>query len=330
VRDLLLLRVDITHISPVLPLAVLAGLLFVAACGGGPATELTPSPAPSVRVVTTSVILADFVRNVGGEKVEVRPIVPPGADVHSFQSTPGDSLAISNARVIVSNGLGLDGFLDSLLKSAKRQDSVHVVAADGLDAMAVVALAPGPSPSGREVALSPSKGRGEGRDPHFWQSPLYTVYYVERIRDGLIQADQSNAQVYQDNAAAYIQKLYELDREIAEALSTVPPQRRHLVTFHDAFGHFAERYGWKSSAFVLGDAADVTPGTVVAVMERIKEEGIPAVFTEPQFSADVIGQVARDAGIGVGTIYSDSLDANVPTYIDMMRFNTRSLLENLR
>ena len=122
----------------------------------------------------------------------------------------------------------------------------------------------------------------------------------------------------------------ELDQEISQTLRDVPPERRHLVTFHDAFGHFAVRYGWRVSAFVPGDASEVTPGTIVAVMERIGGEGIPAVFAEPQFSPKVMEQVARDTGVGVGAIYSDALDDNVPTYLDMMRFNARSLVEHLR
>jgi ABC-type Zn uptake system ZnuABC Zn-binding protein ZnuA len=124
--------------------------------------------------------------------------------------------------------------------------------------------------------------------------------------------------------------LRELDREIAQILEAVPPERRHLVTFHDAFGYFGRRYGWQVSAFVPGDASDVTPAAVVQVMERVKTEGIPAVFAEPQFGGDVLEQVARDTGVRVGIIYSDTIDDEVTSYIDMMRFNAQSLAENLR
>ena len=261
--------------------------------------------------------------------MEVRSIVPPGTDVHSFQSTPADSIAISSARVIVSNGLGLDAFLDSLVKSAKRSDAVHVVAAEGLEAMPVrlMALSRGglSLEGGREELEGHVQIHTHG-NPHFWQNPMYAVYYVERIRDGLLQADSAGAQTYEANAAAYIQKLRELDQEIVVTLSSVPAGKRHLVTFHDAFGHFAQRYGWKVSAFVPGDASDVTPGRVIRVMERIMEEGISAVFAEPQFNADVIQQAAGDTGVSIGPIYSNSLDDNVTTYIEMMRFNASSLL----
>ena len=296
------LRIAIRGTTLVLFLATLIGALGMA-CSQGSAPVPTSTLIPRVQVVTTSMILADFVRNVGEDRVEVRSIVPPGADVHSFQSTPRDSIAISDAKVIVSNGLGLDAFLDPLLSSARRSDAVHVIAAEGL---------------------------GATGGPHFWQNPLYAVHYVERIRDGLIQADPENAQEYQENATAYIQKLHRMDQEIARTLIVVPPQRRRIVTFHDAFSYFAGRYGWKVSALVPGDAGDVTPERVITVMEQIREEGIPAVFVEPQFSPGVLSQAAKDTGISIGLIYSDALDADTPTYMDMMRFNAGSLVEHLR
>ena len=200
------------------------------------------------------------------------------------QTTPEDSIAVSRAGVIISNGFGLDDFLDPVIQSAKKADVVQVVAAEGLEA----------------DPIEGEPGRSQG-DPHLWQNPVYAIHYVERIRDGLVRADLGNASVYRDNADAYIQQLRELDQEISRTLSDVPPERRHLVTFHDAFGHFAVRYGWRVSALVPGDASEVTPGTIVAVMERIGGEGISAVFAEPQFSPKVMEQVARDTGVGIGS-----------------------------
>ena len=306
--------------------------LMAVGCGGAAIGAGTPTPSsaprdaalPKVPVVTTTSILADFVKNVGGDRVQVRSIVPAGADVHSFQSTPQDSIALSKARLIVSNGRGLDDFLEPLVESARKSDAVHVLAAEGLEATPMQA-----------VSFQEHEGHGDGAvhaegDPHFWQNPLYAVYYVERIRDGLIRTDPVSAQLYRENAASYTQRLRELDQEIAATLDAVPIQRRHLVTFHDAFGYFAERYGWRVSAFVPGDASDITPRDVIQVMERVEQQAVPAVFAEPQFSPGVMSQLSRDSGVGIATIYSDILDANVPTYIDMMRFNVNSLVEHLR
>ena len=309
-------RLAIGRITLALPLPIVIGLA-VLACRGEPplVSPPTPGPALKVKVVTTTSILADLVRNVGGPGVEVQSIVPSGTDVHSFQSTPKDSIAIAKARVIVSNGYGLDSLLDSVIRSAKSGDAVHLVAAEGLNTQAV---------EGENVEAP------IGGDPHLWLNPLHVVRYVERIRDALTQADPANAQLYQANSASYIQKLRQIDQEIAQTLEAVPRTRRHLVTFHSAFGYFAKRYGWRFSSFVPGDAADVTPGAVTRIMERLREESIPAVFAEPQFNSAVLRQIAKDAGVTVGVLYSDATDANAHTYLDMMKFNARSLVEHLR
>jgi ABC-type Zn uptake system ZnuABC Zn-binding protein ZnuA len=275
-------------------------------------------------VVATTTILADMAKNVGGDLVEVTSIVPAGADAHSFQTSPSHSLAIGQAAVIVSNGFGLDSFLDPVLASAQQSSAVHVVAAQGLSAQPLEEMHISDDDPDHDHAHEHGAG-----DPHFWQDPTLAIHYVERIRNGLVQADPDNAQAYSSNADGYIQEIRDLDQEIARTLSQVPPEHRHLVTFHDAFGYFARRYGWKVSAFVPSDASDVTPGAIVQVMERVKEEGIPAVFAEPQFGSDVLEQAARDTGIQVGIIYSDTIDANVPSYIEMMRSNARSLAQNL-
>jgi len=281
------------------PFACLAAVVLLsAACGG----TTKAASQERLRVVTTTAILADLVSNVGGNRLEVRTLVPPGVDIHSFQTTPDDSKEISRAALIVSNGSGLDDFLEPVIRGAKSSRGVHLVASLGLD--------------------SP--------DPHFWQNPLFVVEYVNSIRDALVETDPEGSPDYNSNAARYIRQLYELDREIASMLAKVPEPRRHLVTFHDAFGHFTRRYGWQNSAFTAGDATEVTPGTMVALMELIKSQGITAVFAEPQLRPGAIRSLSQDGELKVGTIYSDGLDDQVDTYLEMMRFNAHSLVEHLR
>ena len=281
--------------------AVIIPLLLASACGSSQPAQ-SPNALP---VVATTALMADFVRNVGGDLVEVKALVPPGAEVHSFQSTPADSVAISRAALVVSNGGELDGFLDPLIQGSLSKDAVHVVAA------------------------APLLATGE-TDPHFWQNPLFTVVYVEAIRDGLIAADPENTAVYRANFDSYKDALTKLDFDIASTLNTVDPARRRLITFHDAFGHFATRYGWEVTAFAAGDGGEVSPGRVVEILERVREQGLPAVFAEPQFRADVLENAAQEAGVEVGTIYSDVLDSEVTSYIDMMLFNAKSLARLLR
>ena len=301
--------------------AAVAALVAALACAGAYADE---SSKP-VKAVATTTLLAGFVEEVGGRLVDVRALVPPGVDVHSFQTTPQDSIVMSQARLVVSNGAGLDDFLGSVIRGAAGPDAVHVVASDELPAAS---------------ALDRSRLQGSGHtleqhvtgppDPHYWQNPLYVIHYVERIRDGLIQADGANADAYRVNAERFVQELRLLDQEISAILEAVPPKRRHLVTYHDAFGHFGARYGWKVSGLVSSDAADVTPATIITIMGQVQDQGLPAVFAEPQFRSQVMEQAAQDMGVQVGTIYSDALDRNVATYVEMMRFNAKSLVEHLR
>lgn len=322
------------HASATRPMAVLlvlalASFIAATACGEGNGTGAAAGEG-KLQVVATTPLLADLTRNVAGDMVEVRSLVPSGADVHSFRPTPNDSVAVSNAKLVVSNGMGLDSFLAPLLRNAMSSSAIHVVASDGLDPSTVKVLAFPGNEVEDGARLDEIDWIGEGADPHFWQNPAYTVHYLELIRDGFVRVDPERASVYHTNAASYIEKLRQLDREIVETLSAVPNEHRHLVTFHDAFGYFAARYGWKVSAFVAGDASDVTPRAVIKVMDLISQEGIPAVFAEPQFNSDMLGRAAADTGVVVGPIYSDALDSQVPTYVDMMRFNARSLLEHLR
>ena len=305
----------------------LTWLLAVACDGMGEAPVTNSGQAGPLRVVTTTALLAELVQNIGGDLVTVRSIVPPGADVHSFLSTPEDSIAINRARVIVTNGFGLDAFLEPVLRGAKESHAVEVIAAEGLDS----------SPSqgaesqkgGDESGNLDEQGHSQG-DPHFWQNPIFAINYVQRIRDGLASADPDHKPEYVANAETYMEELRVLDREIVQTLDRVPLERRHLVTFHDAFSHFGQRYGWRVSAFVDSDADEVTPAAVVRVLQQVKNERLPAVFIEPQFRSVVIQRAADDAGVAVLPIYSDIAGTGVTGYIEMMRFNMRMLAEHLR
>ena len=281
----------------------LAAVVLLSAACGGTTKALSEE---RLRVVATTAILADFVSNVGGNRLAVHTLVPPGVDIHSFQTTPDDSKEISRAMLIFSNGSGLDDFLEPVIRGAKSSQGMHVVTSLGLDSTL------------------------DSPDPHFWQNPLFVVEYVENIRDALVEADPEGGTDYRSNAARYILQLHELDREIASMLAKVPEQRRHLVTFHDAFSHFTARYGWEHSAFSASDATEVTPGSMVALMGLIKSQGIPAVFAEPQLRPGAIRSLSQDGELKVGIIYSDALDDQVDTYLKMMRFNANSLVEHLR
>jgi len=293
-----------SSIIPVLWVLLIGATMAAVACGG----ITTADTQKPLRVVTTTSLLADLTQNVAGASTVITAVIPPGADVHSFQTTPNHSIAISNAGLIVSNGGGLDDFLYPMIENAQEDGAVHIVASQGL------------------------AGVSTRQDPHFWQNPANAVHYVRRIQEGLSTADPANAESYQDRADAYVQQLLDLDQEISQILSEVPPSRRHLVTYHDAFAHFGARYGWRTSSLVANDAGGVTPNAIAHLQERVREEGIAAVFTEPQFRSKVIELAARDTGVEVGTIYCDVLggSSGADTYLNMMRLNARNLVKLLR
>ena len=282
-----------------LAMAILAAVTM-AGCG------MRADTYKPLRVVTTTALLADLAQNVAGDSTKVVAPIPAGADVHSFQTTPNDSIDVSKAGLIVSNGGSLDDFLNPMIENAMSDGTVHIVASQGL------------------AALSGSP------DPHYWQNPANAVHYVRRIQDGLSAADPGNAEIYRDRADKYAQRLLDLDIEISRILGEVTQSRRHLVTYHDAFGHFGGRYGWRTSALVSNDAGGVTPNAITNLQQQIRQEGINAVFTEPQFRSKVVDLAAEDTGVEVGTIYSGVLDGRAATYIGMMRLNAENLSALLR
>ncbi len=325
--------------------------LLTACAGGEPAlpptvptgletpTNSARSESPPVKVVTTNAVLADLIHQVGGSRVDVHNLAPAGSDVHTHQTTPMDSVRIAQARLIVTNGAGLAPQFDQLLDGAAEAAAIRIVASDGLvpsEMTELIALNEADehneAESGDEpespAAAEDDHGHYEG-DPHFWQDPNFVVHYVNRITDGLIAADPQHTDEYRDNARRYVNQLAQLDDYITERVETIPAERRVLVTFHDAYGYFGARYGFEVLAFIGSHGGDVSPDDIVSVLELVQSRGLPAIFAEPQFSADAVAQVARDSNIQVGAVRSLP-DAEYPSYIDMMRANADSLADRLQ
>lgn len=290
--------------------AGVASFLIVSlACGSPTGNEQQPRQEQAkLNVVATTALLADMVRSIGGNLVEVSAIVPAGADAHAFQPSPADSVAVNGASLLVSNGGDLDRFLTGMLESAAALGTVRVAASLGLA----------------------ETDQDEDVDPHFWQNPVYAIHYARLIRDGLSEADPINAATYAAGTDAYVDELTALDQEIARLLEQVPPEKRHIFSFHDAFGHFANRYGWTVNSLVYSDAGDITPNDIVELIQLAAAKKIAAVFAEPQFGPGILERAAEEAGVKVGVIYSDALDDQVTSYIEMMRFNAGSLAKHLK
>jgi zinc/manganese transport system substrate-binding protein len=288
---------------------VLASAALLLSVTGAPARE-------KLKAVATFSILADFVKNVGGDRVDVQALVGPNADAHVYQPSPGDAKALADAKVIFTNGLGFEGWIPRLIK------------ASGTKAPMIVAT----------KRVSPRKaddshGHGDA-DPHAWQSVTNAKIYAANIRDALLAADPAGKSAYEANAAAYLAKLDALDAEVKAAIEKIPPDRRRIITTHDAFGYFAASYG---VAFIapqgVSTESEVSARDVANIITQIKKQKIPAVFLENITDDRLLKRIGAESGARVGgTLYSDALtDEQGPasTYIDMMRHNVKQLAQAL-
>lgn len=285
---------------------------------GSPAPSEPAGPA-KLPVVATYSILGDWVRIVGGERVSVTTLVGPGGDAHTYEPNPQDSVALHRAAVVFENGFGFEAWLDRLFLASQATAKRVVVTRE---------LTP------RKIS---SAGGPEELDPHVWHSPKNAEGMVRMIADALSERDSRHAAEYRRRAEEYIRELQELDAWISGQVAEIPPPRRLLVTTHDTFGYFADRYGFEVSSVmgsISSEAADPAASELAAIIDRIRTAKAPAVFTENIINPRLTSQVAREAGVKiVSTLYTDALgpkDSAGATYLEMMRFNVRTITGALR
>ena len=281
--------------------ALLASLLLPAACARTAAAQDAPLP-----VVATFSILADMAREVGGDAVSVASLVPPGGDAHLVQLRPADLRALREAKVAVENGLGLEGLTLRLIASSGFAGT-RVVAAQGI----------APLPGDRSGAP----------DPHAWQNPRHAARMARVIAGGLALADPARGDGYRARADGYAARIEALDREIEQMLDGIPPARRRILTSHDAFAYYGERYGVQFRGIQgIGSLAEPSARDLARLAQQARREGVRVVFAESVADARVAAALAREAGARLGErVYSDSLsapDGPAATYLDMMRHNT--------
>lgn len=265
-----------------------------------------------LKVVATFSILADFVKNVGGERVAVSALVGPNGDAHVYQPTPGDAKTLAAAQVVITNGLGFEGWINRLVKASGTKAPM-IVATRGI----------------KPRKAEDDHGHGDA-DPHAWQSVANAKRYVENIRDALVAADPAAKDVYEANAAAYAAKLDALDAEVKAAIEKIPADRRRIITTHDAFGYFAAAYGVTFIAPQgVSTEAEVSARDVARIITQIRKQKIPAVFLENVTDKRLLERIGAESGARIGgTLYSDALTDEkgaAPTYLDMMRHNVKQL-----
>ena len=283
---------------------------------------LVPAPQAvaqsKTKVVATFSILADIVSNVGGDRVEVTSLVGANSDAHVYNPSPADARKLADARVVFVNGLGFEGWLERLVKASGTK-APTVVASKGI----------------KPLERAASGGHSHGRvDPHAWQSVANVKVYATNVRDGLIAADPAGKATYDANAAAYLEKLDALDKEVRDAVAKIPAERRRVLTTHDSFGYFAAAYGIEMVA-PQGVSTESEPSAkdVAALITQIKNKKISGVFMENVTDPRLIQRISAETGAkGGGTLYSDALTdpkGPAPTYIDLIQHNIRTLSQAL-
>jgi len=284
------------------------GLGALAACGEPSSSTATDD---KFHVVTTFTVIQDIAQNVAGDAAVVSSITKPGAEIHDYQPTPLDIVKAQDADLVLWNGFNLERWFEKFFHNIK--DVPSVVVSDGVEPMGI------------------SEGPYTGKpNPHAWMSPTSALIYVENIRKALVEHDPKNAEIYNKNAAAYAGRIKAMDAPLRKRLSAIPEDKRWLVTSEGAFSYLARDYGMRE-AYLWPINADQqgTPQQVRQVIELVRGNGIPVVFSESTISDRPARQVAKESGARYGgVLYVDSLSTEggpVPTYLDLLRVTVETI-----
>ena len=282
---------------------LLAAAALAAACGGNGGQG---SPKSGTKVVTSIELFADMIRQVGGQRAQVTALVPASADPHTYEPVPSKLVAVSEADLVLINGVGLEETLMDVIKNNVRSGAPVIEMSAGLPVLE-------------------ASGQGTG-NPHLWLNVRNAMQYVKVVRDALIQVDPPGEAEYRANAQTYLAELETLDGQVEQSIASIPAEHRKLVTSHDAFPYLAQRYGLVLVGVVLRSPGQEPSASEVANLARtIESENVPAVFKEPQLNARVLELAAGDAGVQVCSLYSDAFGDGVDSYVKLMQFDAGEL-----
>ena len=265
------------------------------------------------KVVTTFTVIQDIAQNVAGDAATVESITKPGAEIHEYEPTPKDIVKAQSADLILWNGLNLERWFERFFQNIK--DKPAVVVTEGITPLSIYE--------------GPYK---DAPNPHAWMSPSNALIYVENIKNAFVKYDPQNADTYQKNAAAYAEKIKQLDKPLREKLSEIPADQRWLVTSEGAFSYLAKDYDLKEGyLWPINAEQQGTPQQVRKLIDLVKKNHIPVVFSESTVSAKPAQQVAKESGAKYGgVLYVDSLsaaDGPVPTYVDLLNVTVSTIVK---
>jgi manganese/iron transport system substrate-binding protein len=305
-------------------ISLLVLLATLAACGRTSNLAATQPGTDKLKVVATTTIVGDVVKNVGGDNIQLQVLLPAGVDVHSFQPTPQDIARIASADLIFANGVGLEAFLQPMLQNAGSQARV-VSVSDGVNILKAPDLPTGEATTGTA-----------GGDPHTWFNPENVSIWTQNIASTLAQADPAHAETYTANAKKYQAQLKDLDSWIQGQVSQIPEASRQLVTDHDSFTYFADHYGFKLVGAVIpgySSLSEPSAQDLASLEDTIRKLGVKSVFIGMTVNPALSERVAQDTGTRLVSLYTESLskpDGPAPTYLDFMRYNVNAIVEALK
>ncbi|HHF5926750.1 TPA: metal ABC transporter substrate-binding protein [Haemophilus influenzae] len=265
------------------------------------------------KVVTTFTVIQDIAQNVAGNAATVESLTKPGAEIHEYEPTPKDIVKAQSADLILWNGLNLERWFERFFQNVK--DKPAVVVTEGIQPLSIYE---GPY---KDVP-----------NPHAWMSPSNALIYIENIKNALVKYDPQNAAVYEKNAADYAQKIKQLDEPLRAKLAQIPEEQRWLVTSEGAFSYLAKDYNLKEGyLWPINAEQQGSPQQVRKVIDLVRKNNIPVVFSESTISAKPAQQVAKESGAKYGgVLYVDSLSAKegpVPTYIDLFNVTVSTIVK---
>ncbi len=315
--------------------------LMAIACSTEPtpptSSDATSSTSSGPKIVTTFLPVHLFTKAVVGDTGQVDILISPGTEVHDYQATPEDAKLLVQADILVKNGLGMEGFLSGLVANAGNSKLQQIDASEGIKVIEEEEHEEeehghdkhGHDEHGHDEHKDKDGKHGHhhhgGKDPHVWLDPVLAQQQVANIRDRLIEIDPDNADSYRSNAEAYIQQLQQLDSEFKEKLA--PVQGCNFITFHDAFGYLAQRYGLEQEAIVHIPEDSITPQDIQRVQQLAKQYQVKALLTEPGIEDKRIEQISSDLNLSLEAINPlESGETDPQYYFVVMQGNLQALL----
>ena len=296
-------------------------------CGAALMWAPVHAMAEQLRAVASFSVLGDLAKVVGGEKVDVVTLVGPDSDAHVYEPKPDDAASVAAANVVLINGLGFEGFIERLAKASATKAEVVEVS----KGVKIIEAEEEGEEHAAEGGTAEAGHHHDEHDPHAFQSVPNVRIYVKNIADAYCAADAGNCDVFRANAAAYDVKLVALDADIRAIVASIPPEKRAIITSHDAFGYFAEEYGLRFLAPEgISTDSEASAADVAKLIDQLRAEKASALFVENISDPRLVDQISAETGIKIGgVLYSDALSAAegpAATYVDMMRYNLQTIM----